>query len=190
MGFPGGSVVKNPPANAGDVSLIPESGLSLQKEMATHSSILAWEITWTEEPCGLQSMGSQRVRHNNLVTKHQQQQQSARYKRQEVNFTNIEWIDQTQGCMKAGYLFKEHSGVQRWLRGTSSDTTDPLVSLQLAFYACSLPPPCANAELYIAILLYFLGFLEACCYLGSGMKCSEREADSIYHSFFSLQNSI
>ena len=39
--------------------------------MATHSSILAWEIPWTEEPGGLQSMGSQRVRHD-LVTKQQQ----------------------------------------------------------------------------------------------------------------------
>ena len=37
---------------------------SLEKEMATHSSILAWRIPWTEEPCGLQSMGSQRVRHD------------------------------------------------------------------------------------------------------------------------------
>ena len=36
----------------------------LEKEMATHSSILAWEIPLTEEPIGLQSMGSQRVRHN------------------------------------------------------------------------------------------------------------------------------
>ena len=36
----------------------------LEKEMVTHSSILAWEIPWTEEPGGLQSMGSQRVRHN------------------------------------------------------------------------------------------------------------------------------
>ena len=35
----------------------------LEKEMATHSSILAWKIPWTEEPGGLQSMGSQRVRH-------------------------------------------------------------------------------------------------------------------------------
>ena len=33
----------------------------LEKEMATHSSILAWEIPWTEEPGGLQSLGSQRV---------------------------------------------------------------------------------------------------------------------------------
>ena len=36
----------------------------LEKEMATHSSILAWEIPWTEEPGGLQSSGSQRVGHN------------------------------------------------------------------------------------------------------------------------------
>ena len=36
----------------------------LKKEMATHSSILAWKIPWTEEPGGLQSMGSQRVGHD------------------------------------------------------------------------------------------------------------------------------
>ena len=40
----------------------------LEKEMATHSSNLAWEIPWTEEPGGLESMGLQRVRHD-LVTK-------------------------------------------------------------------------------------------------------------------------
>ena len=40
----------------------------LENEMATHSSILAWRIVWTEEPGGLQSIGSQRVGHN-LVTK-------------------------------------------------------------------------------------------------------------------------
>ena len=43
----------------------------LEKEMAAHSSILAWEIPWTEEPGGLQSMGSQRARHS-LATKLQQ----------------------------------------------------------------------------------------------------------------------
>ena len=45
----------------------------LEKEMATHSSILAWEIPWTEESGGLQYIGSQRLRHD-LVTKQQQQQ--------------------------------------------------------------------------------------------------------------------
>ena len=39
-----------------------------EEEMATHSSVLAWEMPWTEEPCGLQSIGPQRVRHD-LVTK-------------------------------------------------------------------------------------------------------------------------
>ena len=42
----------------------------LEKEMATHSSLLAWKIPWTEEPGGLQAMGSQRVGHN-LATKQQ-----------------------------------------------------------------------------------------------------------------------
>ena len=62
-------VVKNPPANAEEVrdaGLIPGSGRSLEKEMATHSSFLAWESPWTEEPGGLQSVGLrlQRVGHN------------------------------------------------------------------------------------------------------------------------------
>ena len=53
-------VMKNPPANAGDVrdiSSIPGWGRSPGGGMATHSSILAWRIPWTEEPGGLQSIG-------------------------------------------------------------------------------------------------------------------------------------
>ena len=53
QGLPGGSVVKNPPANAGDVGLISGSERSLEKEKATHSSILAREILMTEESDGL-----------------------------------------------------------------------------------------------------------------------------------------
>ena len=45
----------------------------LEKERATHSSILAWEIPWTVEPGGPQSMGLQRIKYN-LATKQQQQQ--------------------------------------------------------------------------------------------------------------------
>ena len=52
MGFPGGSVVKNLPVNAGDAGLIPGSGRSRGEGNATHSSILDWEIPWTEEPDG------------------------------------------------------------------------------------------------------------------------------------------
>ena len=43
-------MVKNLPANAGDVSSISGWEDSLEKKMATHSSILAWEISWTKEP--------------------------------------------------------------------------------------------------------------------------------------------
>ena len=57
-----GSLGKESTYNAGDTGnagLIPGSGDPLEKEMATHSSILAWEIPWTEEPDKLQSMGWQ-----------------------------------------------------------------------------------------------------------------------------------
>ena len=60
--FVGDAVVKITPANAGDSrdwGSIHGSGRSLEEEMATHSSILAWEIPCTEEPGGPQSMGSQ-----------------------------------------------------------------------------------------------------------------------------------
>ena len=43
---------------------------ALEKGMATHSSIVAWEIPWTEEPGGLQSMGSQRVGHDERLSLH------------------------------------------------------------------------------------------------------------------------
>ena len=59
MGFPGGAVVKNPPARSGDPGVISGSGRSPGEQMATHSSVLAWEIPWIEEPGGLESMGSQ-----------------------------------------------------------------------------------------------------------------------------------
>ena len=58
-------MVKNTPADAGDRSQTPgRKDPTLEKETATHSNILAWGIPWTEEPGGLQSMGSQRVGHN------------------------------------------------------------------------------------------------------------------------------
>ena len=58
LDFSGGSVVKNPPANAGYMGSIP--GSEWEKEMATHSSILAWEVPRTEEPGGLQFVRSQK----------------------------------------------------------------------------------------------------------------------------------
>ena len=74
-GFPGGSVVQNPPA----MQELQETWVwslgwedPLEKGMATQSSILVWRIPWTGEPGGVQSMGSQRVRHDwgDLAYKH------------------------------------------------------------------------------------------------------------------------
>ena len=67
MGFPRGTVVKNVPAkagNAGNTGSVPGWEDPLEKEMATHSSVLAWKTPWTAETGGLQSMGSQRVDQN------------------------------------------------------------------------------------------------------------------------------
>ena len=47
--------------NAGDEGSIPDQGDPLEKEMAIHSSFLAWRIPWIEEPGGLQSMGLQEL---------------------------------------------------------------------------------------------------------------------------------
>ena len=65
LGIQGDSVVKNPPANAGDMGSIPGSGRCPGvEEMATHSSLLAGITPWTEEPGRLQSTGSQRVKYD------------------------------------------------------------------------------------------------------------------------------
>ena len=64
MGFPGGSVIKNLPAMQETQMRSLAQEEPLEKETATHSSILAWEIAWTAEPGGLQSLKLQRVRHS------------------------------------------------------------------------------------------------------------------------------
>ena len=68
LGFPAGSAVRNMPASASrQETWVQSLGQKdpLEKEMANHSSILAWRIPWTEEPGGLQSMRScKRVRHD------------------------------------------------------------------------------------------------------------------------------
>ena len=67
--------IKNPPANAGDagdMDLIPRGENPLEEGMATHSSILAWRIPWTEEPGGRQSMGPQTARDDRACTRRMQ----------------------------------------------------------------------------------------------------------------------
>jgi len=63
-GIPAGSDCKESACNTGDADSIPGWGRSPGGGMATHSSILAWRILWTESPGRLLSVGSQRVGHN------------------------------------------------------------------------------------------------------------------------------
>ena len=62
--IPSGSNSKEFACKVGDQGSVPDQEAPLEKKMATHSSILAWKIQWTEEPGGLESMKSQGVRHN------------------------------------------------------------------------------------------------------------------------------
>ena len=61
LGFPGGSLAKNPPAKQGMQVQSLDQEDPLEKEMATLSSVLVWKIPWTEEPATLQSMRSQEL---------------------------------------------------------------------------------------------------------------------------------
>ena len=71
FGTPGGPVVKKVHLSVQEMqeTRVWSLGLEdpLEEGMATHSSILAWRVIWTEEPGGLQSMGSRRVRHDQVT---------------------------------------------------------------------------------------------------------------------------
>ena len=64
----------------------------LEKEMATHSSILAWKVLWTENPSGLESTGLERAGHD-LVTK----QQQIAFNKDSLDFRKISWALEIQG---------------------------------------------------------------------------------------------
>ena len=64
MNFPGGSVLKKLSAKKEAVARSLGREDTLEKEIVTHSSILAWRIPWAEKPGRLQFVGSQRIRHN------------------------------------------------------------------------------------------------------------------------------
>ena len=70
-GFPGGAVLKNPPANTrdtGDMGSIPGLGRSPEERNGNPLQYCSWKIPWTEEPGGLQSIGSQKVEHYSAHT--------------------------------------------------------------------------------------------------------------------------
>ena len=89
--YPGGSVVKNLPAKQKmQVQYLGQED-PLEKEMATHSSVLVWRIPWTGEPGGYSPRGHKRVGHD-LVTKKQQQQQQVLLLNEHVFHSTYCWI--------------------------------------------------------------------------------------------------
>ena len=101
MEFRGGSVVKNLPPNAGDMGLIDpwvRKKDPLEKGMATYPGVLAWEIPWTEEPDGLQSVGCKRVRYDPVM---KQQHHSSHF-----------WISENleSPVMLTGFSRQEYQG--------------------------------------------------------------------------------
>ena len=101
-------IVKNPPAmqKAWVRSLGRED--PLEKGMVTHSSILAWRILWTEDPGGLQSMGSKRVRQN-LATKPPPSKDSGLSHTHQPTWEDESRLD-TQGHSTAGVLNQSWRG--------------------------------------------------------------------------------
>ena len=115
--FPGSSLVKNPPTSAGDArytGLICASGRSPEEEMATHSSILAWRIPWTEEPGRQQSMGSPRVGYC-WATEHACMQLGCRRHCVHVSLCTQEGIPLGHTC-GGMYAHPTHSAFLSWWR--------------------------------------------------------------------------
>ena len=86
---------KGSACNAGTIGLIPGQEEPLEKSMAAHSGTLAWRIPWTEEPGGLQSMGSQRVGYELSDSAHSQKEKRAA-EDEKVGWTTalpIQWIE-------------------------------------------------------------------------------------------------
>ena len=142
MGFPGGSVVNNPPANAraaGDAGWSLGQEDPLEAEMATHSSILARIIPWTEEPGGLQSMGSQRVRHDWATELYQTEQKQKILRRGGKNTL--------KNCTKNLHDLDNHNGVfthlepdileckVKWTLGSiTTDKAREMMEFQLSYF--------------------------------------------------------
>ena len=126
-GFPGGSDGKGSPYNAGDMGSISGSGRSPGGGMAIHSNTFAWRIPWTEEPHGLQSIWSQRVRHDRRPLAHvicpggslvRNNRQCRRHKRHRFDFWVRKILWRRQWQLTLVFLPGESHG-QRSLMGYS-----------------------------------------------------------------------
>ena len=135
MGFPGGSGVKNLPANEGDAGSMPGSGRSHRWGNATCSTIFTWRIPWTEEPGGLQSMRSKRAGHNWAT---EQQYQSSE------NGVFLLPVFQEAWCLvppkrKARLPWRGPRWCGSGRQGSSSARSLPPACFQLDSHPCSCP---------------------------------------------------
>ena len=115
MGFPDGSVVKNPAAmqETWVQSLCQED--APEEEIATHSSIIAWEILWTEESDGLQSMVLQRVGHD-LATERAQKDRTGNMVCQQSSVKRVFSRSHisTRDCFSGSCCLGDDSGTRQW----------------------------------------------------------------------------
>ena len=127
--FLGSSDVKESACNVGDQDSIPGLRRSTGEGMATHSSILAWRIPWTEEPMRLQSMGSQRVGHD-LAIKQQQGERNVLHLCEKAYGKGAEQVDlcvsrwsirrRRRAEASRGHLYRTHlCVVMPWSEGAS-----------------------------------------------------------------------
>ena len=102
--------------DAAQLSVLTSSPDILEEEMATHSSILAWEIPWTEEPGGLQSTGSQRVGHDWVCMLMHQGILMRAYIWEPLLFASRVGLNMVQTVESPGELYKEIPvpGLHHW----------------------------------------------------------------------------
>ena len=124
----------------------------LEKEMATHSSILAWRIPWTEEPGGLQSMGSQRVRHNwTFFTEPEERVRLRPFSgRRKITLTSLWFQIRIQFLMRCSKGWSRALCMDPLRQYSSSSSLSSLCEYQIKTHQQALPKVC---------YIYFISFL-------------------------------
>ena len=116
---PGGTTVKNSPANTQKVDLIPTSGRSPGEENGNHSSILTWKIPWTEEPGGLQTMRVSKSQTQQGTYTHTQRHLLSTLKSPKEPPSLIWGLGRSQGQQGPANAMREMGAVAGgWRRGT------------------------------------------------------------------------
>ena len=145
MGFPGGSDHKESAYNAADLGSIPGSGRCFGEGNGSHSSIHAWEIPWTEEPSGLQSMGLQRVRHDWAYTHTHTFSLLYRWAAEVQRGQATSWLkSHSPNCTEPGSAFMLSLPRAHTALTPRSPARDLGVSCTFSCMALPIAPPCRD----------------------------------------------